>query len=91
MSPPLVDRAARRARVGVALLFLNNGALLASILPCNAEITTALGLEATFHGLSIAAFPVGAILVGLTAAVFARRFGSEHRQSTRRRTVGAPR
>ncbi|UNK72626.1 MFS transporter [Microbacterium sp. H1-D42] len=66
----------RRARVGVALLFLTNGALLANILPRYPEIKASLGLDATFYGLSIAAFPAGAIFVGLSAAVFIRRFGS---------------
>lgn len=66
----------RRARVGVALLFLTNGALLANILPRYPEIKSALALDATFYGLSIAAFPAGAIIVGLSAAVFIRRFGS---------------
>lgn len=66
----------RRARVGVALLFLTNGALLANIVPRYPEIKAALDLDATTYGLAIAAFPAGAIAAGLAAAVLIRRFGS---------------
>src|SRR5690606_20891963 len=41
-----VDLALRRARVGVALLFLTNGALFANILPRYPEIKASLGLAA---------------------------------------------
>lgn len=66
----------RRARVGVALLFLTNGALFANILPRYPEIKAMLGLDAATYGLAIAAFPAGAITAGLTAAMLIRRFGS---------------
>ncbi|MGY1552757.1 MFS transporter [Microbacterium sp. A588] len=66
----------RRARVGVALLFLTNGALFANILPRYPEIKRTLGLDAAAYGLAIAAFPAGAIVAGLAAAVLIRRFGS---------------
>lgn len=66
----------RRARIGVALLFLTNGALLANILPRYPEIKASLGLDAAAYGLAIAAFPAGAIVAGLAAAMFVRRFGS---------------
>lgn len=71
-----VDPAVRRARIGVALLFLTNGALLANILPRYPEIKDTLGLDAASYGLAIAAFPAGAIVAGLGAAVLIRRFGS---------------
>ena len=71
-----VEPTLRRARLGVALLFLTNGALFANILPRYPEIKTALGLDATAYGLAIAAFPAGAIVAGLAAAVLIRRFGS---------------
>lgn len=73
---PAVEPALRRARVGVALLFLTNGALFANILPRYPEIKAALGLDAATYGLAIAAFPAGAIVAGLAAAMFIRRFGS---------------
>jgi MFS family permease len=73
---PTQDLALRRARVGVALLFLTNGALFANILPRYPEIKASLGLDATAYGLAIAAFPAGAIIAGLAAAVFIRRYGS---------------
>ncbi|WP_144794234.1 MFS transporter [Microbacterium paludicola] len=66
----------RRARVGVALLFLTNGALFANILPRYPEIKNALDLDAATYGLAIAAFPAGALVAGLAAAMFIRRFGS---------------
>ncbi|MGF2949263.1 MFS transporter [Microbacterium alcoholitolerans] len=75
-SSTLVAPAMRRARLGVALLFLTNGALFANILPRYPEIKSTLGLDATTYGLAIAAFPAGAIVAGLAAAVFIRRFGS---------------
>jgi len=68
--------ALRCARAGVALLFLTNGALFANILPRYPEIKAALGLDAAAYGLAIAAFPAGAIVAGLAAAMFVRRFGS---------------
>lgn len=75
-SSATVEPALRRARVGVALLFLTNGALFANVLPRYPEIKTALGLDAAAYGLAIAAFPAGAIAAGMAAAVFIRRFGS---------------
>ena len=66
----------RRARIGVALLFLTNGALFANILPRYPEIKESLSLDAAAYGLAIAAFPAGAIIAGLAAATFIRRFGS---------------
>ncbi|WEG10093.1 MFS transporter [Microbacterium horticulturae] len=68
--------ALRRARVGVAMLFLTNGALFANILPRYPEIKSVLGMDATTYGLAVAAFPAGAITAGLAAAALIRRFGS---------------
>lgn len=70
------DRAVRRARTAVAALFLTNGALFANILPRYPEIKASLGLDNIAYGLSIAAFPTGAVVAGLGAAVLIRRFGS---------------
>lgn len=50
MFTPAIDPAVRRARIGVALLFLTNGALFANILPRYPEVKTALGLDATTYG-----------------------------------------
>lgn len=68
--------ALRRARIGVALLFLTNGALFANILPRYPEIKSTLGMDAATYGLAVAAFPAGAITAGLAAAALIRRFGS---------------
>jgi MFS family permease len=66
----------RRARVAVAVLFLSNGALFSGLLPRYPEIKEQLDLSNTAFGLSVAAFPAGALISGLTAARLIRRFGS---------------
>jgi MFS family permease len=73
---PPASQADRRARGAVAALFFTNGALLANILPRYPEIKTDLGLGNTVYGLAVAAFPIGAIVAGLAAAMLIRRFGS---------------
>ncbi|WP_208378786.1 MFS transporter [Cumulibacter soli] len=65
-----------RARRAVAALFLTNGAIFSTILPRFPEIKAALELSNSTYGLSLAAFPCGAILAGLGAAALIRRFGS---------------
>ncbi|MFF7291083.1 MFS transporter [Microbacterium sp. NPDC008134] len=70
------DRTTRRARLAVSALFLTNGALFANILPRYPEIKAALGLDNLGYGISVAAFPAGAIVAGLAAAVLIRRAGS---------------
>ena len=76
VSPTPAAPALRRARIGVALLFLTNGALFANILPRYPEIKASLGLDAAAYGLAVAAFPAGAMTAGLAAAALIRRFGS---------------
>lgn len=73
LQPSATDR---RARGAVAALFLTNGALFANIIPRYPEVKEMLGLSNAAYGLSIAAFPVGAIIAGLAAAAIIRRFGS---------------
>ncbi|MBM9468382.1 MFS transporter [Nakamurella leprariae] len=70
------SRADQRARVAVAALFFTNGALFANLLPRYPEIKTALQLDNSAYGLSVAAFPAGAIVAGLAAGVLVRRMGS---------------
>lgn len=72
----LVSAQTRRARIGVALFFLTNGALFANLLPRYPEIKTALRLTNTEFGLAVAAFPVGALVAGLAAGSLVRRFRS---------------
>ncbi len=71
--PTVTDR---RARAAVAALFLTNGALFANLIPRYPQIKTDLGLDNAVYGLAVAAFPAGAVLAGLAAAVLVRRFGS---------------
>ncbi|MFJ5262446.1 MFS transporter [Streptomyces sp. NPDC088387] len=66
----------RRARAAVAVLFLTNGALFANILPRFPQIKADLDIGNAAYGLAVAAFPTGAIVAGLAAGVFVRRFGS---------------
>ncbi|WP_213816777.1 MFS transporter [Glaciihabitans sp. dw_435] len=75
-STPPLSAQTRRARVGVALFFLTNGALFANLLPRYPEIKSALDLTNTQFGLAVAAFPVGALVAGLAAGGLIRRFRS---------------
>ncbi|GAB2870493.1 MFS transporter [Streptomyces mayteni] len=66
----------RRARAAVAVLFLTNGALFANLVPRFPGIKADLGMDSAVYGLTVAAFPTGAISAGLAAAMVIRRFGS---------------
>lgn len=66
----------RRARWAVAALFFTNGALFANVLPRYPQIKAELGLSDGVYGMSVAAFPLGALAAGLTAGVLVRRFRS---------------
>ncbi|GIG68900.1 MFS transporter [Phytomonospora endophytica] len=66
----------RKARIAVAALFLTNGALFANLVPRLPQIKADLALDNAAYGMVVAAFPAGAIVVGLTAATLIRRFGS---------------
>jgi len=68
--------AERKARIAVAALFLTNGALFANLVPRLPQIKAALDLDNSAYGIVVAAFPAGAIVVGLTSATLIRRFGS---------------
>ncbi|NRG40682.1 MFS transporter [Rathayibacter sp. VKM Ac-2835] len=74
LAPPSSE--SRRARTAVAALFLTNGALFANLVPRFPEIKADLALDNAAYGVSIAAFPAGAIAAGLAAAVVIRRLGS---------------
>ena len=71
-----IERADRRARGAVSALFLTNGALMANLIPRYPEIKSSLGLDDAAYGMTVIAFPAGAILAGLAAGVLVRRFGS---------------
>ena len=77
---PLLDqlptKAVRHARLGVNVLFFTNGAIFASLLPRYPEIKADLGLTNAAFGFAIAAFPVGAVLAGLSAGPLVRLFRS---------------
>jgi len=66
----------RRTRVATAALFFTNGAIFANILPRYPEIMADLELSNAAFGLAVAAFPLGALLAGLTAGALVRRFRS---------------
>src|SRR3954447_4730709 len=75
-TPPRPRLADRRARVAVAALFFTNGALFANLIPRYPQIKADLDLSNAVYGLSVAAFPTGAIVAGMAAGVLVRRFGS---------------
>ncbi|CAN5431959.1 MFS transporter [soil metagenome] len=60
----------------MSVLFLTNGAMFTNLLPRYPEIKAALGTSNTVFGLSVAAFPAGALLSGLAAGALIRRFTS---------------
>ncbi|BBE21917.1 MFS transporter [Arthrobacter sp. MN05-02] len=72
-----------RARLAVSALFLTNGAMFANILPHYPAIKDGLDLSNAAFGISVAAFPLGAITAGLAAGALVRRF-----RSSRVATVG---
>ena len=65
-----------RARLGVGMILLANGAGFASLVPRLPEVKAELELTNAMFGLAIAAFPAGAFASGLFAAVLIRRWGS---------------
>jgi fucose permease len=71
-----VDPRAWRARIGVSLLFLVNGALVANVLPRLPAIKAGLDLSNAELGAAIAAMPIGGLLAGGFAGVLVHRFGS---------------
>jgi MFS family permease len=75
-APPAVALVARRARVAVAVLFFTNGALFANLLPRYPEIKASLRLSNAAFGAAVAAYPLGALVAGLSAGLLIRRFGS---------------
>ena len=75
-SPRATAAQLNRARLGVGLIFLANGAGFASLVPRLPEVKAELGLTNALFGTAIAAFPAGAFAAGLFAAVLIRRWGS---------------
>lgn len=69
-------RTERRARAGVALVFLTNGLVFANLMPRYPQIKDALALSNAELGIAVAAFPFGALLAGLTAGALVQRFRS---------------
>ena len=73
---PAPAGAVRRARWAVGVLFFTNGALFANLLPRYPEIKEQLGLSNVEFGAAVAAFPLGALVAGLSAGFLIRRFRS---------------
>ena len=73
---PRPSRTAVRARAAVNILFFTNGAIFANLLPRYPEIKDSLELTNTAFGAAVAAFPLGALIAGLSAGFFVRRFRS---------------
>lgn len=66
----------RRARAASAALFLANGALYANVVPRLPDVKHSLALTNTALGAAIAAYGLGALLVGLLAGYLVGRWGS---------------
>jgi fucose permease len=66
----------RRARAAVAVLFFSNGAVFANVVPRYPELKARLTLSNAAFGSVVAAWPLGALLVGLIAGVLVSRWGS---------------
>lgn len=66
----------RKARIGVSLLFLTNGAMWANVVPRLPEIKDRLDLSYTGFGVAVAFASIGSIGLGLISAPMLRRFGS---------------
>ncbi|PWD51629.1 MFS transporter [Serinibacter arcticus] len=73
---PAAPRTAQRARVAVGVLFFTNGALIANLLPRYPEVKIDLGLTNAAFGAAVAAYPLGALVAGLSAGLLIRRFRS---------------
>ncbi len=71
-----VPIAVRRARIAVGVLFFTNGALFANLLPRYPLIKSDLDLNDAAFGAAVAAFPLGALIAGLSAGLLIRRFRS---------------
>jgi MFS family permease len=83
VTPATVDATRlRRARVAVATCFFLNAVFYANLVPRLPEVKAQLGLSSTALGAALAALPLGALLAGLSSAVFIRRFGSGRVAST---------
>ncbi|WP_423919405.1 MFS transporter [Frigoribacterium sp. 2-23] len=70
------SRDASRARIAVSVLFFTNGALIANLLPRYPQIKADLDLTNAAFGTAVAAYPVGALIAGLSAGLLIRRFHS---------------
>lgn len=67
---------ARHARFAVSAVFFLNAVLYANVVPRLPEVKLGLDLSNAAFGAAIAAMPVGALTVGLFAAVLIRKLGS---------------
>ena len=76
MSTEIASSRLRRARLGVSLLFMANGAMWANVVPRLPEIRERLDVGYTAFGLAVGFGTVGGIVLGLIAASSVRRFGS---------------
>ncbi|CAA9387970.1 MAG: hypothetical protein AVDCRST_MAG35-249 [uncultured Quadrisphaera sp.] len=76
MAEEAASRAARRARLGVAGLFFANGALFAGAVPRYPEVKGGLDLSNAAFGAAVAAYGLGALVLGLLAGALVARFGS---------------
>jgi predicted MFS family arabinose efflux permease len=60
----------------VNVLFFTNGALIANLLTRYPQLKADLGLTNAAFGAAVAAYPLGALIAGLSAGILIRRFRS---------------
>lgn len=72
----LPTRTLQRARVGVALIFLTNGAVFGNLVPRFPEIIESLDTRLGPFGTAVAIGSTGGLVFGLSASPLIRRFGS---------------
>lgn len=65
-----------RARLGISLQFLTNGALMGTLLPHYPQIKDGFGLSNSAYGLLVVAFALGSILTAAFSGRLVRRFGA---------------
>ncbi|WP_312718559.1 MFS transporter [Mobilicoccus sp.] len=75
-APEDLRRSRRRARFGISLMFFTNGIIFAMLLPRYPELKAAMGLSNTQFGVTVIAFPAGAILAAGLAGPLVRRYGT---------------
>jgi MFS family permease len=71
-----MQEALKRARLGMSLQFLTNGALFGTLLPHYPQIKDTFGLSPAAFGLAVVGAALGSVTTAAFAGRFVRRFGA---------------